>query len=444
MANIKAFKGYRYNVNKIENDNLGVVMAPPYDTISDEEQLRFYDSNPYNIVRISKGKQNDGDNDTDNCYKRASSFLNDWIKNGILIQEEDEVIYLYEQRVKYNDTVFINHGFITLLELSDLKEKEVVTCELPTVSTARDRYNLISETNANVDMINCMYIDPEKTLTSFINEKTDTAPDISFTTDEKIIDSETIHRIWTIKDEKTINLIKNAMKNKTFFITDGHNRYVTALKYKNYCKENDPNYNKNSGCNYIMTLCTNAYGNRMVQLPVHRMLSPQKRFNEDFFIACAQDHFKVEKIIVDTTNDTIVETMKKQISTMRMETKIALYCGGNYFYRLTFKDEEFLKTILPDKSSAYRGLDVVVFNKLILEDILNISEDKYEEYLMYTKRATKGVNAVKNEEASCLFVLNPIKAEQIREVALSGDIIPDRAIYIFPKPATGVVIHKFD
>ena len=37
-----------------------------------------------------------------------------------------------------------------------------------------------------------------------------------FTTEEKIIDSETVHRLWTIKDEKTIELIKNAMKNNCY------------------------------------------------------------------------------------------------------------------------------------------------------------------------------------------------------------------------------------
>lgn len=444
MARIKAFKGYRYNKDKIESENLGVVMTTPYDTISDDEQMAYYEQNPYNIIRISKGIQKSDDTDADNCYKRASTFLNEWIKKGILEKEEKEAIYLYEQRVKYHDTTFVNHGVVSLLELTEFEEKEVVPCELPTVSTARDRYNLLSEINANVDMINCMYIDPEKTLTSLINEMSDTEPDITFTTDERVIENETEHRIWVINDEKTIEFIKESLKNKTFFITDGHNRYVTALKYREYCKENDPEYSENSGCNYIMSVCTNAYGNRMVQLPVHRMLKKEKRFNEDFFVACAQDHFKIEKIIVDTTNDTIIDTMKKQIHTMRMENKFALYCGGNYFYRLTFTDKEFIKTVMPDKSEAYRGLDVVVFNKLILEDILNISEEDIDKYITYTKRATKGVNAIKEKEASCLFVLNPIKAEQIREVALSGEIMPDRAIYIFPKPATGVIIHKFE
>ena len=136
--------------------------------------------------------------------------------------------------------------------------------------------------------------------------------------------------------------------------------------------------------------------------------------------------------------------MKKQIATVRMETKFAVYCGGEYFYRLTLTNKNLVKALHPDKSSAYCALDVTVFNKLILEDIFNISEEKYDDYVQYTKRSSKGVNAVKNHEASCLFVMNPVKAEQIREVALSGEVMPDRSIYIFPKPATGVIINVLD
>lgn len=442
MANIKEFCGYRYNPEK--NPRLGSVMAPPYDTVSDSEREDYYTADEHNIIRISKGKSFDTDTDENNCYTRAAENLQKWIKEGILIKEEKPVIYLYEQRVKYNETTFINHGIVARLELSEISDGEVVTCELPSVTATEDRYSLISAINANVDMINCMYIDPEKSLSSIETSYTDSVPDIAFTTEEKIIDTMTDHRLWLIDDEKTINYIKDIMKNKTFFITDGHNRYATAMEYRNYCREHDKSYTENSGCNYIMAFCANAFGNRMVQLPVHRMLSSNKKFNEEFFIACAQDYFKVEKIIVDTAVDNINDIMKKQIATVRMETRFAVYCGDNYFYRLTLTDKSIVKRLMPDKSSAFCALDVTVFNKLIIEDILNISEDKYDEYIKYTKRSTKGVNAVKNGEASCLFVLNPVKAEQIREVALSGEVMPDRSIYIFPKPATGVIINKLD
>ena len=441
MANIKAFCGYRYNPEKIEN--LGLVMAPPYDTVSDEERQEFFDSDEHNIIRISKGIETDSDNETNNVYTRASDYLNKWIEEQILIKDDMPALYLYEQRVNYKQTTFVNHGIVSLLELSDFHEKDVMACELPSVTTTKDRYNLLSATNANVDMISCMYIDPEKNLSSLITEIADEAPDMEFTTHEKVIDTMTVHRIWAITNQETIDFICASLKDKTLFITDGHNRYVTALEYKKYCKENDKNYTEESGCNYIMAWCTNAFGNRMVQLPVHRMLTNEKKFNEDFFIACAQDNFKVEKIIVDTSMDDMIETMKKQIATVRMDTKFGVYCGGNYFYRLTLPDKKIMKDFFPDKSAAYSNLDVTVFNKLILEDIFNINEEDYDKYIKYTKRASKGVAAVNSKEISCLFILNPVKAEQIREVAFSGDVMPDRSIYIFPKPATGVIINKF-
>lgn len=441
MANIKAFNGYRYNHEKIEN--LGSVMAPLYDTISDDERDMYFNSNEHNITRISKGISKETDNEDDNIYTRARDYLKKWIEDDILIRDEKPSLYLYEQRVNYNDTLFVNHGIVSLLELSELQDNEVLTCELPTVTTIQDRYNLLSATNANVDMISCMYIDPEKNLSSLLTKISDREPDMEFTTQEKVIEAMTTHKIWTITDTKTISFITQSLKNKTFFITDGHNRYATALEYKKYCKENDKNYNENSGCNYIMSWNTNAYGNRMVQLPVHRLLTNEKKFNEDFFIACAQDNFKIEKIIVDTSFDDITETMKKLIYTSRMETKFGVYCGGNYFYRLTLTDKGIMKKLLPDKSSAYGNLDVTVFNELILGDILNIKKEDYDKYIKYTKRASKGTAAVNNNEVSCLFILNPVKAEQIREVALSGDVMPDRSIYIFPKPETGVIINKF-
>ncbi len=441
MANIKAFNGYRYNPEKIEN--LGLVMSPLYDTISDDERDMYFNANEHNIIRISKGISTENDDENNNIYTRARDYLKKWIEDDILIRDEKPSLYLYEQRVNYNDTMFVNHGIVSLLELSELQDNEVLTCELPSVTTIQDRYNLLSATNANVDMISCMYIDPEKNLSSLLTKISDREPDMEFTTQEKVIEAMTTHKIWTITDTKTISFITQSLKNKTFFITDGHNRYATALEYKKYCKENDKNYNENSGCNYIMSWSTNAYGNRMVQLPVHRLLTNEKKFNEDFFIACAQDNFKIEKIIVDTSFDDITETMKKLIHTSRMETKFGVYCGGNYFYRLTLTDKGIMKKLLPDKSSAYGNLDVTVFNELILGDILNIKKEDYDKYIKYTKRASKGTAAVNNKEVSCLFILNPVKAEQIREVALSGDVMPDRSIYIFPKPETGVIINKF-
>ena len=55
MANIKAFRGYRYNTDKI--DNLGSVISPPYYNMAKEDKDALYDKSEYNSVRLFSGKK---------------------------------------------------------------------------------------------------------------------------------------------------------------------------------------------------------------------------------------------------------------------------------------------------------------------------------------------------------------------------------------------------
>ena len=52
MVNIAPFQGYRFNPDMIEN--LGDVMAPPYDTVSEKVLDAFYEKEEHNIIRINK------------------------------------------------------------------------------------------------------------------------------------------------------------------------------------------------------------------------------------------------------------------------------------------------------------------------------------------------------------------------------------------------------
>ena len=79
MANIIPFHGYRYNDEKIED--IGKVMAPPYDSISEEEKDTLYALSEYNSVRLVLGKSFSDDTETDNCYTRADAYMKKWIKD---------------------------------------------------------------------------------------------------------------------------------------------------------------------------------------------------------------------------------------------------------------------------------------------------------------------------------------------------------------------------
>lgn len=443
MADIKEFSGYRYNSEKC--GDIAGVMTVPYDIMDEEDRKEFYESNEYNIVRVSNGYEEPGDDEKNNKYTRAEEYLGAWIEAGILKKEKKPAMYLYEQHSIYKNTVFVNHGIVALLRLEEIGDKSTVrVCEETQTDFMEDRYKLLKASGANVDMINCMYIDSDRPLTHLMNEISEEKPDMEFCAKEKITGEKTENRLWAIDDEERIDFIKQCMKHTKMFITDGHNRYQAALKHMKECRAKNPNHTGRESYNYILAFMNNAYGDSLVQLPVHRLLSIKKKFSEDYFIACAQEHFRVEKIIVDVGNDELTETMKKQIETTRRKNIIGVYCGGNYFYRLTLTDTDYIKSILPEHSEEYCMLDVTILNYLLLGELLNIDSTNYEEYISYTKRTTKGIELVDKKEAACLFVLNTVKAERICGVVDSGEKMPMRSMYIFPKAATGVVINKIE
>jgi len=128
MANIIPFKGLRYNTEKIKD--LGLVTTPPYDIISPDEQEMFYNMHPNNVIRLEYGKEYQDDNTENNRYTRAAEYLNNWIKEGILIYESQPAIYLYEEIFTLKDgTTKSFKGFITLVKLEEFSKGVILPHE---------------------------------------------------------------------------------------------------------------------------------------------------------------------------------------------------------------------------------------------------------------------------------------------------------------------------
>ncbi|MBQ7793114.1 MAG: DUF1015 domain-containing protein, partial [Clostridia bacterium] len=381
----------------------------------------------------------DGEEADDNCYNRAAKCLSDWIDKGILIRDEKPAIYLYEQKLEYNHVTYSTRGFVARLALSEISQEKVMPCEVFVPKNTDIRSKFIEAVGANVSMINCMYIEYEREITDFMQEVSERRPLL-----DAVMPDGSRQRLWAIDDTAEIEFVQNILDNHTFFLLDGKNRYEISLEYARRKRAENPEHSGEEGYNYIMTLLTNACDDGFMQVPFHRLVRFPKGFKEEFFVSAAQDHFKIEKIIVDTQLGEMVDTIKKQIATARSINRFAVYTGKNYFYRLTLTDPDFLKRLLPDASDSYRGLDVTVLNKLILEDIFNIPEEAYIERITYTNSITQGIKELTKGTHQCMVCMNAVKTEQIRSVVTEGEKLPERSICVFPRPAVGVLINTLD
>lgn len=436
MANIKPFKGYRYNPAKISD--MGNVVAPLRYNIGDDEKSKLYELDEYNIVKIFDGKSFETDTDEENKYTRAAEYLNKWIADGVIVQDDEEAIYLYEEEIEMNGNIYSNLTFVALLELEELGTGSIRSCEEIKELSKKDRYDLLAATNADLSMISCLYVERDKQLLNIMLEQRENEPDVVFNS----IDG-TKQLLWKITDKEVIADIVEAFRDLPLYITDGQTRYSTCVQHRNYMRANNPLNTGEESYNYTMVSLFNSISDGVVIMPEHRIVKLPRGFSEEFFVAAGQTHFKIEKIIVDEQDDSLPATMKKQISTKRLETKFALYHGGGYFYRLTLIDPDYIKKeLLPEMSKAYCGLDTVVLRKLILNDLFNIEES--EELVSTTISSNHCYNAVKNGNGDIMIVMNPVKVEQIESVTAAGEKMPFRTISMFPKPWVGPIINIKD
>jgi len=150
MAEIQPFKGLRYNKEKIK---LEEVITEPYDRIPPSLQEEYYKRNPFNVVRIILGKDDDPEYPEKNKYQRAKIYLDEWQNEGILIKEEKKALYLYEQEFLLREENKKRLGLIARVKLEEFSSRKVLPHEKTFPKHKIDRLNLLRDTNTNTGQI---------------------------------------------------------------------------------------------------------------------------------------------------------------------------------------------------------------------------------------------------------------------------------------------------
>lgn len=435
MAEIKAFKGYRYNLEKL--NDLTSVITPPYDVIDKEAQDRFYQANPFNYIRLELGKKYPDDSNINNVYTRAKDTFSTWVKENVLVQETRPALYLYRQEFQINAITYIRTGFISALKAEDYSFGQVLPHEETLPKHKADRLELMRTTQANFSPIFGLYSDRSKsidhTLLESIKEK---QPNIEVTdwSGEK-------HRLWVITDEKVIDTVVDKMKSMKIYIADGHHRYETAVTYaKEMALEGQEGYD------HIMITLVNLFDEGLVVLPTHRLVKNLTDFGLPQFLDRIKNFFNVISVpMLESNKASLNNLLKFMAKSGESSHSFGLYGGKDNLYMLELKSDSILEEINgTDKSSAWRNLDVTILHSLILENILGIGakERASEEFLSYTRDDLYAIEAVDQGDFQLSLFMNPPKVEEVTQIAGAGEKMPQKSTFFYPKIISGLVINK--
>ncbi len=424
MAEIKAFRGMRYDTEKA--GKLAELCCPPYDIISEKERLGFIAQNPYNVIRLELPK------DGDDVYAAAGDLLNKWRGEGILIHEDKPAVYIYEEEFNaYNKRKSIK-GIIARVKVEEFSKGVILPHEFTLSKAKADRFNLMKATNCNFSQIYALYMDEEHTTLSTIDALSQGEPDAKFTDGDHIT-----HKLWIVTDEDVIAKLTADFADRKLYIADGHHRYETALNYRNYCRENGIS-KEGDAQDYQMIYLVDMEHPGLVVFPTHRLVRDLPQFDKEKVLDGCREYFEI------TAFDS-VGNMNTALSKEYKQGKKAFgfYCGKGEWYLLVLRDLAVMDEALPDLSEASRQLDVSVLHTLILERILGIDKANMAAQinLTYTKFFEEAIMGVDKGEFQCSFILNPTRVTEIRDVAAEGEKMPQKSTYFYPKMITGMVMN---
>ncbi len=168
MAEIRPFRGIFYDQSKVR---LGDVVTQPYDRISPEEQVEFYKRGPYNICRIILGREEHGDSEKRNKYVRAREYFVNWMKSGVLVEDDADCFYSYTMEYEQDGEKKVRRGFSALVKLEDFDSGVILPHERTFEGPKVDRLNLMRTTKSNFGHIFMLYSEPDRPILELLAEK---------------------------------------------------------------------------------------------------------------------------------------------------------------------------------------------------------------------------------------------------------------------------------
>lgn len=424
MTKIMPFKALIYNQEKV--GDLSKVVCPPYDVISPARQDYLHEIDTHNFIHILLGK----DTPEMDRYRRAAEYFKEWQKEKIFIQDEKPSVYFYAQDFYVRGEKRTRYGFIALLYL---ESKNSVFGHENTHSEAKtDRLKLLKRVKANLSPIFVVSVDKKRVIQRILREYCKAKkPFIDITDDEKVS-----HRLWRVDSPDVIDKIEEGMRDENMFIADGHHRYEVACAYRDELKEKLGAVTGDESFNYILSYFTDVASGGLTIFPIHRLVKLSKHVDTQLLKTGLQSYFDVEEIKDKTRFFFLLEKGG------RSEHIIGMYKDKRYWL-LRLKNIKILDRMIQDKPQEYRRMDICVLNYLVLKEILSLSLDD-KDTITYSIASDEMMQEVDSHPNYIAFFLNPVKIEQIMAVALTGNKMPPKSTYFYPKVLSGLVINKVD
>ena len=414
MAEILPIKAWRYA--DAYTPIMEELTAPLFDVVSLRQREMLYE-NPLNSIHLSVPQGN-------NPAEQALNTLNEWKSKGIICQDMKPGIYVYYQyfRLPGEHDVRCRKGFIAQIKAYDWKEEVILRHENTIVSAVNDRIELLKTTQVQTSPTHGLYEDKDEQLVQYMDDAiANPLYDLE--------DYQGVREVMAIIDDPhVISHFIKVLSDKQVILADGHHRLEGAIAYRKAMEGALPE-EKWKGYEYHLMYLTNTSGNHLKILPTHRLFYGME-LSHDFFLKEVNEWFEIKEF---------GDPEELGAYAFHKPHTFGLVMGVES-YMLQFREERMgeINSHLPE---SIRNLDLVVLHEVLFAKILNmqIADQRTSGQLAYERNFSKCISEVRSGKASFAVITRELELEQVLEVCKSGEVMPQKSTYFYPKALGGLL-----
>jgi uncharacterized protein (DUF1015 family) len=387
---IAPFDGLLFDPAAVGED-LAAVTSPPYDVVLPHDQARLHESSPFNIALVDLGADDAGA--PEDKYTRAGRLLRRWREEGILVPADRPSVYPYEMRFGYLGTDRRVRGVMLEVALEPWGGG-VLPHERTMAAPVEDRLRLMRATAADLSPIYAVVGGPSEPQTDLLDRAGRRTPDLELTDEEGVR-----HRLWI---EPMPTDLPAWYLDQSILIADGHHRYQTALANREELRAT-----RGPGpWDGVMMLVVDAASEDPPVLPIHRLVRvdpipelPAERVRG------------LEEVLARLVDDDL-------------RFGAAVRADGGLLHLVGRLDGE-----PPTVAALHRSL---------LDTMPGVRD------IRFVPDAALAEAAVRAGDADLALFLPPARVSNVRSVVASGERLPQKSTYFWPKPRTGLLIRPLD
>ncbi|HWL65208.1 MAG TPA: DUF1015 domain-containing protein, partial [Actinomycetota bacterium] len=228
-------------------------------------------------------------------------------------------------------------------------------------------------------------------------------------------DTGILHRCWVVAAPAEVELIRTALAPGPLVIADGHHRYETALEF------HSQNAGKPGDHGSIMTFCVDVDSEELVVLPYHRALRAQ---TDDALSSLTEGFGAVRS---DGDHEEVLNSSSFDHPFV-IALKAASVVAG-------VSDEQVVRAT-GERHHAWRALDVVALHEVLIPAVFGEVDE-----LRFSRDADE-IRELVDSGWDAGVLLRALGATEVVDVASSGERMPQKASYFWPKALTGLVFHS--